>query len=435
MTVSPFGSIIYQELFSDQEISFIFSDQEHIRSMIAVEMALAHVQGELNIIPKKIAQQITNHLKNVKIEAKDLSQGTTKDGVVVPTLVKLLQKEMGDDKASYLHYGVTSQDILDTALVLQSAKVIEIYEKRIDSLIKNLSALAHNHRATIMAARTRSQISTPTSFGLKAANWLMPFKRHKQRLQQLKQRFLILSFGGASGTLSALSPKDAKATAQGLAEKLGLTLPPAPWHSQRDNIGEIGSFCTLLTGSMAKMASDIIFLCASGINELSIIGGGTSSTMPQKNNPALAETIVALARSNINLCTSLQIHNQERDGAAWQLEWITLPNILNNTGACLKHTINLIDALIINDDVMTSNIKNTDGTLLAEAASFLLSQYMSRPEAQKIVAKACQTAVTTKIHLFDILENETKHDIDWQDQKELKKHIGLNDQFINDIIQ
>ncbi|MBT5187379.1 MAG: adenylosuccinate lyase family protein [Kordiimonadaceae bacterium] len=434
MTVSPFGSTIYKGLFSDEEISSLFTDQAHIKSLIKVEMALAKVQGEQNIIPAEASENITSVLNDLSIKPEELTDGTTKDGVVVPTLVKKLREAVGGDNASYIHYGVTSQDIIDTALVLQIKSVIDIYEKRISDICKSLATLADVHRGTIMAARTRSQISTPTTFGLKAANWLMPLIRHQQRLSELKGRLLILSLGGASGTLSAINDEEAILTAKGLKEELGLDLPPLPWHNQRDNIGELSSFCALLTGSIAKIASDIIFLSASGINELSITGGGASSTMPQKNNPVLAEAIVALNKTNIALSSGLisaQIHNQERDASAWQIEWMTVPQCLNITGTCLNHIALLLKSIKINEEVMIENMDNTHGTILAEAASYLLTQQMSKAEAQKIVAEACQKAITEKTHLFDILARETDTYIEWETEKNYTRHIGLNDKFID----
>lgn len=433
MSISPFGSKIYKDLFSDNEISPLFSDKQHLRSLIDVEIALAKVQGEKGIIPAEAASKIIEHINSGDILLKELTLGTAKDGVVVPTLVNHLRKTVGGDAANYIHYGVTSQDIIDTALVLQLRKVIVIFENRIDALIKILADLTDKHRNTIMAARTRSQISTPTTFGLKAANWLMPLIRHKTRLNELKERLLVLSFGGASGTLSALSEKDALTTAKSLKEELNLALPPLPWHNQRDTIAELSSFCALLTGSIAKIANDIIFLSASGINELTIKGGGGSSTMPQKNNPVLAEAIIALAKTNIDLSSSLmsaQIHNNERDGAAWQVEWLTLPKCLNTTGACLNHIINILNVTDINAHKMLSNIEATNGTILAEAAVSLLTENMSKEDAHKVVSDACQKAMDTNTHLFDILAKETITIINWQEEKQLNKHIGLSNIFI-----
>lgn len=435
MTVSPQISEIYNDLFSDDEIAALFSDQAHIRSMIAVEMALAVVQGDAGVIPEGAAKQIIN--TDFNIAAEDLTEGTTKDGIVVPTLVKLLKNAVGGEAASYVHFGATSQDILDTALVLQISKVIGFFETRIARLTKILGDIANQHRTTIMAARTRSQISTPTTFGLKAANWLMPLIRHSERLSELKERVLVLSIGGASGTLSALSEKNAIATARGLAEKLGLGLTPLPWHNQRDTIVELGAFCSLLSGSIAKISSDIILLSSSGIGELSIEGGGKSSTMPQKNNPALAEAIVALSKTNIDLSSSLaqaMIHNHERDAAAWQIEWLTLPRCLTTTGACLNHIQNLLGSLIINDDVMLINIENTHGTILAEAATFMLAEHMDKSEAAKIIGAACAKAINSKTHLFDILDTETDTNTNWQSAKALDQHLGLNDTFIDHTI-
>lgn len=436
MSISPQGSEIYKDLFSDDEIAALFSDDAHISSMIEVEKALALVQGEAGIIPAQAAKQIIN--TDFNISAEELRDGTTKDGIVVPTLVKLMKNAVGGDAASYVHFGATSQDILDTALVMQLRKVFDIFEIRISELTKILGNLANQHRATIMAARTRSQISTPTTFGLKAANWLMPLIRHTERLEQLKERVLVLSIGGASGTLSALSKKDGIATARGLAEKLGIALTPLPWHNQRDTIAELGSFCTILTGTTAKIACDIILLSASGIGELSIEGGGKSSTMPQKNNPALAEAIVALSKTNIDLSASLahaMIHNHERDAAAWQIEWLTLPRCLTTTGACLNHITELLNSIKINSDVMTSNIENTHGTILAEAATFLLIKHMNKSEAAKIVGAACENAIETKTHLFDIMDAETSTNINWQAAKDLKAHLGLNDTFIDHTLE
>ncbi len=434
MGILPFSSKIYKDLFIDEEIFDLFSDKAHLSSIIEVEVAIAKTQGSLGIIPNKFASLIENKLKNIKIRPSELSTGTAKDGIVIPALVKILRKKIGGEAASYLHYGVTSQDIVDTALMVQLKDVILIFEKRIQLLIDTLSSFADQNRDIIMAARTRTQISTPTTFGLKVANWLAPFLRHNERLIQLKRRCLLLSFGDASGTLSVFSAEKNSVMINLLSKKLGLQPPLLPWHNQRDNIAEIGFFCSLTAGSVAKIAADVLFLSSSGIEEVFLNDVGLSSSMPQKRNPVLAETILALAQKISPLGISLfqaQIHKNERDGTSLQLEWMTLPEILNFTGAVINHCQKLIEAINVDPEKMSENIDKTMGTILSEAATYLLAAHMSKEEAQDIVGELSLEALSSKIHLYDLLSSKLDIDINWQKEKDLSRHLGGCNNFID----
>lgn len=430
------NSLIYQDLFSDEKVSRIFTDDAHIRSLLNVEGAVAKVQGELGIIPKDAATEISNILKNININPEELAKGTKNNGVIMPSLLNLIRAELSDEAASYLHFGMTSQDIIDTSLMIQLKAAFKVIEKRSGAVINELCKLADKHRLTMMAGRTRSQISTPITFGLKAANWMAPLLRHQKRLKQLTEENILLSIGGASGTLSVFSEENGVALAKQLKSELGLGLPTLPWHNQRDIVVEIAMYCSLLCGSLSKIADDVIFLCSSGIEEL-MLGGGASSTMPQKDNPVLPETIVAVGKQATSLANGMsdcQLFKHERDGAAWQLEWLSVPQIIILTAASLRHTQEMITEISVNSDNMAANIGYTNGTILAEAATFLLMTEMNRFEAQAKVKEACQQAMDTKVHLFDILAKLTSTSIDWQQEKSLDKHFGLSDIFIDHVL-
>ena len=318
MSISPFDSTIYGGLFADPEILDLFSDAAEIAAMLRMEAALAVAEGEAGVIPNNAARRIAETAGALVIDPASLAAGTASAGAPVPALVVALRDAVGADAAHYVHWGATSQDVIDTGLVLRLRDVLEIFAARLTALSAQLASLARDHRATLMVGRTRSQQATPTTFGLKVAGWRQPLRRHAVRLDELRPRLVVLSLGGAAGTLAALGDK-ALAIEAAMARELGLGVPTLPWHSQRDSIAELAGWLSLVTGSLGKIGVDLILLAQSEVREISPGSGGGSSTMPQKANPVGAEALVSLARFNAGLVSSL--HHalgpaHERDGAA-----------------------------------------------------------------------------------------------------------------------
>ncbi len=332
----PFPAYL-NALFGDPEIAAALSPQAQLTAMIEVEAALAAAQADLGVIPLEASKAIIALTRECPLSPSDLSQATGRDGVPVPGLVAALRSVLGAEHAPHLHRGATSQDILDTATCLTLGAALDILEKRLKRAMAALADLAEAHRRTVMVARTRGQQATPTTFGLKAAGWLLPLLRLAERLHHLRKDALPLSFGGASGTLAAYGPK-AREIERRMAERLGLAMAIMPWHAQRDGLIEVGCWLTALTAALGKIATDVALLAQSEVNEVRLADAGGSSTMPNKANPTRAETLAALARYATGLMTALQqaaLSAQERDGAAWQLEWLSLPPLVEAAGCAL----------------------------------------------------------------------------------------------------
>ncbi len=435
MTTSPFDSAVLGPLIGDPAMAALLADDAQIRALLTVEAALARVQGRLGVIPADAAARIAEVAQCLEPDLAAIGAGTAQDGVPIPALVKALRAGVGKRAAPCVHWGATSQDIIDTALVLRLKDALDLLSARLEEVIAALTAKAREHSGLVMAARTRSQVATPMTFGLKVATWLAPLKRHRDRLAQLRPRLEVVQFGGAAGTLAALGDHGI-AVMEGLAAELGLTAPPLPWHGQTDTIAEMGGWLSLVTGSLGKMGEDIVLLGQSEVGEVGG-GGGGSSTMPNKSNPIAAETLVALARFNAGMVGTLHqslIQRHERDGAAWPLTWLALPPMLMATAGALAHAAKLSVALEPDAARMAENLEASHGLVLAEAATFLLAAHMPRPQAQELVAACCKEATASGRHLFDILAGRADAPIDWRAEKDPARHVGAAEALVKRLI-
>ena len=415
MTVSLFDSPLFAGLFGDPATAAVLDDTARIRGWLAVEAALARAEGRVGVIPAAAADRIAAVCETAEVRPEDLASGVGEDGVPIPALVRRLRALVGDDAASYVHWGATTQDIVDTALVLQLRQVGRILADRLTGLADRLRALAEAHRNTVMAGRTWGQHATPTTFGLKAAGWRAPLIRHLDRLEEIEPRLAVLSLGGAAGTLSALGP-DGPAVEAAMAEILDLAVAPTPWHAQRDTVIEFGGWLALVAGSLGKIAQDVILLAQTEIAELAEPGGG-SSTMPQKANPTRAHAILALARHAAGLTGPLNqaaMPAHERDAASWQLEWLVLPQLAAAAGGALRLSLALAETLTVDAGRMAANLDAAHGIALAEAASVALARHMPRPEAQALVKAASRDALASGRHLLTVLPEHTDAPVDWQ---------------------
>lgn len=436
MAVTPLDSPLFAALFSDGDVAPLFADDALIAQMIVIERALARAEGQLGVIPAEAAAAIDTALAGCVIAPEALAAGTAADGVPVPALVKALRQAVGEKAGHYVHWGATSQDIYDTALVCQLRDALAAMQRRLDAIIGELASLAERHRQTPMLGRTRGQQATPTSFGLKAACWAMPLLRHRQRLAEVMPRVLVASLGGAVGNLSALGDR-ALAVADGFAAELNLVAAAIPWHAQRDGLVELAGWCALVCGSLGKIAQDVMQLSQNEVGELREGRGGGSSTMPNKANPVLSEAVVALARTCAGLAGTMSLamlHAQERDGSAWQQEWLALPQIVVACGAALARMGALLDGLVVDTDRMRANLAATNGLVMAEAASFALVKHMSRPEAQALVKDGCAEAMRSGRHLIDVLAERTAVPVNWEGLREPEAALGQNDVLIDRVL-
>jgi 3-carboxy-cis,cis-muconate cycloisomerase len=439
MAFLPVESRLFSTLFDDPELSALFTDEAFIRQMLAVEAALATVEGQLGVIPEAEAAQIALATSTLRVNIPEMQAGIEKAGVPVIELVRQLQAHVGEKVADYIHWGATTQDIVDTAVVLQARAALILLEERLNQLIDDLAQLADRHRHTLMSGRTHSQQALPLPFGLKVANWLAPLLRHRQRLAELKPRLLVIQFGGATGTLAALG--DRGTTVQrALARELQLGVPAMPWHTQRDNLAECAGWLSLVSGSLAKMAQDVILLAQSEVGEVresSDPTRGGSSTMPQKANPIISETIIAAARTNASLLNNMhqaQIQEHERGTHGWQMEWITLPQMFALTGGALRKTIFLSHNLTVDKTKMKDNVAATQGLMMAEAISFALAESLGRRKAKKLVGEACQIAVAQNRHLLKVVQEMTTAPVDWQALQDESAYFGSSNAFIDQVL-
>lgn len=435
MGLFPLDSALTGELLSDPDSRALFDDRAVLRAMLQVEAALARAQGRLGLIPAEAAARIAAVAEALDLPPEALAAGSASAGVPVPALVARLRRAVGGAAAEHVHFGATSQDIVDTALVLRLRDLLRLFDDRLRQLAALLAGLADRHRHTVMAGRTRTQQAVPVSFGLKAAGWLLPLVRQRQRLAELRPRLLLLQFGGAAGTLAALDGHG-PAVARALADELGLGLPAMPWHAQRDGMAELASWLSLTAGLLGKLGQDAMLLAQSEVAELREGGEdrGGSSTMPQKANPVSAEALVALARfaaGQVGPMHLALLHAHERDGAAWQLEWLALPPLAVATGTALRYAAALAEGLEVDAARMRANLEQSRGLLLAEAATFALAEHLGRVAAQDLVKAASREALAGDRHLMDLLAERTAAPVDWARLKDPAAYLGATDSFID----
>lgn len=394
MPASPIDSALYGNLFRDPELAQLFTDTAEIRAMLLVEGALAKAQGELGMIPKDAADFLARATAEIQIDPAALAEATGKNAVPVPGLVKAARKEMGaPEHAAYLHFGATSQDIMDTGLTLRLRQVVRIFGERLKTFLGDLGALAEAHAELPTLARTYGQPAVPTSFGAIIAAWGTPFLRYHERLIDMKPRLLSVSLSGAAGTLASMGEKG-PTVRQALAKELKLTDPETCWHANRDRITEFAGWMTGMAVSLGKMAEDLILMAMRSEVRLAETGG--SSTMPHKENPVGASAISALARHATTLNSALQnaaIHREARDGAAWMGEWLSLSQLVLTTGQALRIAQNQFKAIEPNIAAMQNALATPPCLWAAEAITFALAKRLPRPDAEAIVSGMIKKAV------------------------------------------
>ncbi len=409
MAGSPFDSTLYAGLFPTGDVRALWSDRSEIRAMLLVEGALARVQGELGVIPRKGAEQISKAALEVQIDATTLSEPTAQNGVPIPGLVAAFREAMAaSEHAQYVHWGATSQDIIDTALVLRLRQSLALIAEDLTMLLRSLGEGAGRYADLPLAARTYGQNATPTSFGAILASWGAPLLELSGQLDALKETCLWVSLSGAAGTSSALGPQAAEMRAA-LAKELGLIDPQRSWHTDRTPLLRIGDWLTRLTLATAKIGADAIAMTQSGVEELQLGGSGASSTMPQKQNPVGPSVLVALARQATGANTTLQnasVHQYQRDGAAWFTEWLCLPQIVLSAASAARTARTVLEDIEPAPENMTAVFEQGLDLIHAEALSFALCSTMARPDAQAAVKTLCKTARETQTPLRFLVQKE-----------------------------
>lgn len=347
MTVAPFEHPLLSGLLGDDEIAGQFSVDAEIAALVRFEAALAEGEAAEGIIPGAAGRAIADALSEFKPDVASLRQATARDGVVVPELVRQMREAVGEPHARHVHFGATSQDAVDTGLVLRLLPVLDVFAERLDALIDLLADLDRRQGGVPVMAHTRMQAAIPVAASRKIGSWRDPLVRHRSRLTAMRDQVAVLHLGGAAGTLEKFGEKGAD-VAEEVSVWLGLRALPRARHSERDGFAELASFLSLLTGSLGKMGQDIALMAQSEVGEIRLAAGGGSSAMPHKVNPVGAEVLVTLARFNATLLSGMHqslVHENERSGAAWTLEWMLLPQMTVATGAALRTAAALVPAI------------------------------------------------------------------------------------------
>ncbi|MEL6220870.1 MAG: lyase family protein [Pseudomonadota bacterium] len=413
MAISPLDSTLWGGLYGDAELGALFADTAELAAMVEVERALARAQGRCGVIPAEAALAIDVGLETITLDPAELTSGTTAAGVPVPALVKALRAALPTEAGHWLHWGATSQDIVDSGAVLRLARALTVLETRLGHLIDRLTEQARAHAGTPMAGRTRSQIATPIPFGLRIANWAAPLIALEARLPAVRAEVCRVLLGGASGSNTVLG-ETAPAVATAFAEELSLA-PAPPWGTARTGMAELGAWAAQLSAALGKAGADLILLGRSEAGEASAGTGGSSSTMPQKQNPVAAEALVTLGRLAGPLSGTLNgalAHAEERDAAAWALEWFALPPLIVGAGAGLRHATALADSLSADAERMRALLETGGCAALAEAASFGLAEHMPRADAQALVKQAVKATAAGET-LRQALARLSGREIDW----------------------
>lgn len=405
-------SKLFGEMFGSNAMRALFTDEAIVDRYLDVEAALARAQASLGIIPAAAAEAISACVDIGRIDWPKLQARSQVVGYPILPLVEQLVEWAPDGLGQYAHWGATTQDIMDTADVLQIRDALALIEEDMSAVAAALVKLAEEHASTPMAGRTHLQHALPVSFGYKAAGWLSAIDRHAARLAELRARVEVVSFSGAAGTLASLGDQGL-ATQAALAEELGLAVPAITWHTIRDNFAEVTGFLALLTGSIGKIGYDIMLMMQTELGEVFEPfeqGRGASSTMPQKRNPISSEMMLAaakLVREQHSAMLDAMVVDHERATGQWHVEWQALPTAFILASGGLRAAREALEGLDVRPDAMRRNLDATSGLIVAEAVMMGLAPHIGRQHAHDVVYACCRRALSENITLLEALRAES----------------------------
>ncbi len=408
MPSTPLDSALFRDMFGTAAMRAVFADQALVGRYLEVEAALARAEAKLGVIPAEAAGAIEAAARTIAIDWDRLRHETETVGYPIIALVHQLAEAAGE-AGRYVHWGATTQDIMDTATVLQLRAALDLVMADVEALRGILAGLARTHRDTPMAGRTHLQQALPVTFGYKAAVWLSMLDRHAERLTQLRPRVEMGQFAGAAGTLASLGDRGFAVQAAFCAE-LGLGVPPITWHVARDGIAEAVCLLGLITGSLAKIATDVMLMMATEfggeVMEPFVKGRGASSTMPQKRNPISCEVILATSkavRQQVGLALDAILADFERATGPWHLEWLAVPEAFILSAGCLAQARFMLAGLEVHPDRMRANLALSRGLIVAEAVMMAAAPALGRQRAHDVVYEACRAALARDVPLAEAL--------------------------------
>jgi 3-carboxy-cis,cis-muconate cycloisomerase len=408
MPATALDSTVFRDIFSTEAMRRVFSDESRVQYYLDIEAALARVQAWLGVIPEAAADEIVRHCCPDRFDMATLKSQTERIGYpvlpVVQQLVALCERGLGE----WCHWGATTQDITDTATVLQMRDALALVEADLRAIASSLADLARRYRDTPMAGRSNLQQGTPITFGYKCAVLLAGFQRHLERLEQMRPRVLVGEFGGATGTLASLGGEGLRVQAA-LMEALGLGQPEIAWHTMRDRIAEVGCFLGLVCGTLGKISMDVKLMMQTEVEEAYepfAEGRGSSSTMPQKRNPISSNIIhacAAVVRQNVAALLDAMVADHERSTGPWEIEWIAVPEIFLLSAGALAQARFLVGGLQVDPARMRANLDLTKGLVVSEAVMMGLAPALGRQRAHDLVYDICRAVVAGKGTFLDLL--------------------------------
>ncbi len=411
LTTSVLDSPVFSGLFSSDPMREVFTDRTRVQCYLEVELALARAQARLGIIPAEAAAEIGLHGNAAEYNLAALGEGTVRAGSPIIPVVDALVQKCRNGAGEWAHWGATTQDIMDTGMVLQIRAALALIEADLAAICAGLAELARVHRDVPMAGRSNLQHAIPITFGYKVAVLLSAFQRHRERLAQLRPRLLVGQFGGAVGTLASLGTRGLEVQTALMAE-LHLGQPVIAWHVMRDTLAEAGQFLALLTATCAKFAMDVRLMMQTEVGEAfepALAGRGASSTMPQKRNPVSGNFVhacAALVRSLSATLVEAMVQDHERATGPFQMEWAAVPEIFCLTGGALAHTRSLAEGLTIDPARMRRNLDATGGLVLAEAVMMGLGHTLGRSRAHHLVQGISRRVVAGDGDFLELLAAE-----------------------------
>jgi 3-carboxy-cis,cis-muconate cycloisomerase len=444
MAATALDSAIFRDIFSTPEMRHVFSDEQRTACYLQIEAALARVQARLRIIPAEAAREIERQCRIENIDLARLKQQTERIGYPILGVVQQIVALCAEGLGEWCHWGATTQDITDTAVVLQIRAALELVEKDMEAIAAALATLSRRYRDTAMAGRSNLQQAVPLTFGFKTAALLAAMQRHRERLAQMRPRVLVGEFGGAVGTLASLGKDGLKVQAE-LMQELGLGQPDIAWHTVRDRIGEVACFLGLVTGTLGKISMDVKLLMQTEVAEVYEPfheARGSSSTMPQKRNPISClyiHSTVALVRQHVAALLEAAVADHERSTGPWEIEWISLPEIFLLASGALAQTRDLVSGLEVDEDRMRANLDLTHGMVVSEAVMMGLGPHLGRQRAHDLVYDICRKVAATGQPLADLLAQNaeiTRHlgraEIDMMCDP--RRYLGLAAEMVDEIL-
>jgi 3-carboxy-cis,cis-muconate cycloisomerase len=403
------------DVFGDQEVARLFSEESLVTAWLEFERALADAQAELGVIPSEAAREIAAAAVPEHVDLTSLREQTLVVGYpILPLLDQIVQRSPAAGR--YLHRGATTQDVMDTGLALVGGRALDHIESVVRTLGDGLATLAEEHRLTVMPGRTHAQPAVPITFGGKVAVWLAELARDVERLRSARARLAVVELFGAAGTAAALGPRS-RDVRHAVAERLGLGVVDVPWHTARDGVAEAGFALAALAGLCGRLAREVVELSRPEIGELREEGGhhrGASSTMPQKANPIGSEAVIGmsvLAAHHAGALLAALQGTHERSAGEWQVEWDAVPAVFAAAGGAVAGTARVVEGLRVFPERMRANLELDGGTIMAEAAMMAVGEVLGRAEAHAVIYEASTLARSEKVSLAEALRKTLAHDV------------------------